>query len=254
MGAMSRPSCIRNAYHTLAVLAGLGLFFNASAQNPPAPTAEEGIALAIVYDTSGSMRDPVADTAGKMTPKHLIAKRALRAIIDRLAAHQSGPNAAAQNLEAGLVVFEQNRAFVAVPFRRFDAPTLRGWADRQKEPGGATPLGEATRTAADLVLGSRLTRKHVLVVTDGANTAGPDPATVIAQLKTLAARRQTGIGFHYVAFDVDAKLFDPIKKLGATVVSAADERQLNAQLEYIVERKILLEDEEPPAQGGNKNQ
>jgi hypothetical protein len=36
-----------------------------------------------------------------------------------------------------------------------------------------------------------------------------------------------------------------LKKLGATVVSAADEKQLNAQLEYILQRKILLEDEEP---------
>jgi len=253
MGPMSRPSCIRSTHFTLAVLAGLGLFFNASAQNPPAPAAEEGIALAIVFDTSGSMKDPVADSAGKMTPKHLIAKRALRAIIDRLAAHQSGPSAAARNLETGLVVFGQNRALVAVPFRRFEAAALRAWADQFKEPGGATPLGEATHAAANMVLGSKLTRKHVLVVTDGANTAGPDPAAVIAHLKKLAAQKQAGIGFHYVAFDVDAKLFDPIKKLGASVVSAADERQLNAQLEYIMERKILLEDEEPPAQGGNKS-
>jgi hypothetical protein len=30
------------------------------------------------------------------------------------------------------------------------------------------------------------------------------------------------------------------------VVSAADEPQLNVQLGYILEKKILLEDEEPP--------
>ncbi len=50
---------------------------------------------------------------------------------------------------------------------------------------------------------------------------------------------------HFVAFDVDAKLFNPVKKLGATVVSATDEKQLNTQLEYILQRKILLEEEEP---------
>ena len=49
---------------------------------------------------------------------------------------------------------------------------------------------------------------------------------------------------HFVAFDVDAKVFDPVKKLGATVVGAADEKQLNTQLEYILQRKILLEEEE----------
>ena len=48
-----------------------------------------------------------------------------------------------------------------------------------------------------------------------------------------------------MAFDVDAKVFDPVKKLGATVVGAADEKQLNTQLEFILQRKILLEEEEP---------
>ena len=50
---------------------------------------------------------------------------------------------------------------------------------------------------------------------------------------------------HFVAFDTNAKVFDPVKKLGATVVSASDEKQLNTQLEFILQRKILLEEEEP---------
>ena len=49
----------------------------------------------------------------------------------------------------------------------------------------------------------------------------------------------------FVAFDVDAKVFDSVKKLGATVVGASDEKQLDTQLEYILQRKILLEEEEP---------
>jgi hypothetical protein len=44
---------------------------------------------------------------------------------------------------------------------------------------------------------------------------------------------------------VAAKQFDSVKKLGATVVGAADEKQLNTQLEFILQRKILLEEEEP---------
>ena len=53
---------------------------------------------------------------------------------------------------------------------------------------------------------------------------------------------------HFVAFDVDAKVFEGVKKLGATVVEASNENQLNTQLEFILEKKILLEDEEPPKQ------
>jgi len=66
------------------------------------------------------------------------------------------------------------------------------------------------------------------------------------KLKEQAAQKQSAFSVHFVAFDVDAKVFDPVKKLGATVVGAADEKQLNTQLEFILQRKILLEEEEPP--------
>ena len=64
-------------------------------------------------------------------------------------------------------------------------------------------------------------------------------------VKSRADAKGTSISTHFVAFDVDAKVFDPVKKLGATVVGASDERQLNTQLEFIFEKKILLEEEEP---------
>src|SRR5262249_18803449 len=49
-----------------------------------AAAEDEGIALAIVYDTSGSMTHSVKDERGKMTPKYVIAQRALGAIVRRL--------------------------------------------------------------------------------------------------------------------------------------------------------------------------
>src|SRR5258708_15217865 len=39
--------------------------------------ADEGVALAIIYDTSGSMKDPVRDQTGGFSPKNLIAHPAL---------------------------------------------------------------------------------------------------------------------------------------------------------------------------------
>ena len=100
--------------------------------------------------------------------------------------------------------------------------------------------------AGQTVLNSKLARKHVLVITDGMNTVGPDPSVTMPRLKKQASDRQANLSVHFVAFDVDANVFDPLKKLGATVVGAADEKQLNTQLEFILQRKILLEDEEPP--------
>ena len=62
-----------------------------------------------------------------------------------------------------------------------------------------------------------------------------------------AQRRQATIAYHFVAFDVNAAAFAGVKALGATVVGADDEKQLNTQLSTIVEKQILLEDEESPS-------
>jgi len=207
---------------------------------------EDGVALAIVYDTSGSMKEPVRDRTGKPTPKYVIANRALEAIAARIDtfATRSGPGAP-RKVHAGLFVFEGAGARQAVKFGPFDAVALKNWAQRFSDPQGGTPLGNALKEASQAVLDSGLTRKHVLVITDGINTAGPDPATVLTGLKQLAEQKQSSLSVHFVAFDVNAKVFDGVKKLGATVVGASDEAQLNGQLGIILEKKILLEDEEP---------
>jgi hypothetical protein len=95
------------------------------------------------------------------------------------------------------------------------------------------------------VLNSPLSRRHVLIITDGMNTEGPAPEQVMPSLQRQAEKQHATLSVHFVAFDVDAKQFNAVKKLGATVVGAADEKQLNTQLEYILQHKILLEEEEP---------
>ena len=209
---------------------------------------EDGVALAIVYDTSGSMKEQVRDQNGKLSPKYVIANRALVAISNRIQtfvtnATTGGP----RTVDAGLFVFDGTGAKQAVKFGRFEAPTFQTWAQRFSAPEGGTPLGNALIAAGQTVLGSRLPRKHVLVITDGINTVGPDPAAVMPRLSQLAKQKQNRLSVHFVAFDVNAKVFDGVRKLGATVVGASDENQLNSQLEFILQKKILLEDEEPPA-------
>jgi len=216
----------------------------------PAAPAEEGIALAIVYDTSGSMTDSVPDGGGERAPKYVIANRALDQIVDRLQAYvASAPPDAPRRIEAGLFVFKDSSAVPAVRFGPFDPEALRAWRKRAAKPDGPTPLGQAVSLAGQAVLASRLTHKHVLVLTDGVNTAGPEPAGELSRLKDTASRSGKTLSAHFVAFDIDADRFNALRALGATVVGAADARQLDQQFEYILERKILLEDEEPPAKG-----
>ena len=191
------------------------------------------VALAIVYDTSGSMRDAVRDVAGKGAPKYTIGNRALLAVIQRLEEFERrNPN----QLTVGLFIFDGKSARDAVRVRKFDAAELRIWAKSFTSPHGPTPLGPAVQLAADALLRTEARQRHVLVITDGENTAGPDPATIIAGLE-----KKNALSFHFIAFDVNANVFRAIKELGATVVSAADEKELNAQLEFILEEKILLE-------------
>jgi len=215
---------------------------------PPLCAAEEeGVALAIIYDTSGSMKDPVPDKSGAMAPKYVIANRALLAVAKQIQAFATNTTAGPpRKIHTALFVFQGEHGHEAIKMAPFDAVALQDFAYHFSHPSGNTPLGNTLSAAVRAVLECPLSHKHVLVITDGMNTAGPPPATVLPKLKRLAEQRGASLAVHFIAFDVDAKVFDSVKKLGATVVGAADENQLNSQLQFILQRKILLEEEEPP--------
>jgi hypothetical protein len=214
---------------------------------PSAVAAEnDGVALAIIYDTSGSMKEPVPDEAGKTSPKYVIANRALLAVTKQIQAFATNTaSGTPRKVEAGLFVFQGQGARDAVKFGPFDPAAFRDFAESFSKPNGNTPLGNALRKASESVFNSPLTRKHVLVITDGMNTAGPAPEAVLPGLKKQAQEKGTSLAVHFVAFDVDSKFFAAVKKQGALVVSAANEKQLNTQLDFILKKQILLEDEEP---------
>jgi hypothetical protein len=237
---------LKGLFMVLAVMVGSGFL-------PARATAgeDEGIALAIVYDTSGSMRERVPVGPGKTAPKYVIANNALNAIVDRISRYATNAQVnTPRMIEVGLYVFREAGAAEAVKYGRFDPEAIQNWVKHFAEPRGATPLGNSIDVASRAVLRSNLSHKHIVVITDGVNTSGPKPEAVIPGIKTAAAQKNAGISFHFVAFDVDAKVFEPVKKLGATVLGAANEQQLNTQLEYIFEQKILLEDEEPKHPAG----
>ncbi len=229
---------------TLAVLTVLAVFAGGSISTLAAD--EDGVALAIVYDTSGSMSELVRDSSGKSSPKYLIANRALIAVARQIQSYATNTaTGAARKIQTALFTFRGDQAREVLKMAPFDAKAIEDFAKGVARPGGGTPLGRALEAAARSVLDSPLKRKHVLVITDGNNTLGPTPAEVMPRLKQLAAQRSGALSVHFIAFDVAAKVFEPVKRLGATVVAAADEKQLNTQLDFILQRKILLEDEEP---------
>jgi len=206
---------------------------------------QDGVAIAIVYDTSGSMKDSVRDKAQSSGPKYVIANRALLRIARQIQTYASGGKSTPRTVLAGLFVFHAGNAREAIKFGPFDVATFEEFARKFVRPEGNTPLGNALSAAWERVLNSGMKHKHVLVITDGVNTAGPRPEAVLPKLKQRAEQKQTYVGVHFVAFDVDARVFDPLKRLDATVVGAADEVELHSRLQQILQEKILLEDEEP---------
>lgn len=209
------------------------------------PQTSEGLDLAIVFDTSGSMEDSVPDASGGSSPKYVIGARALMNVVARVEEYARPSSSLPRQVRVGLVVFRAGGAAEAVPFGPFDAGALRKWLRDQTTPRGSTPLGRALEAAAQRVFASPLSRNHLLVITDGMNTIGPDPKAAIPRIRSQAEGLATTIGVHFVAFDIDAAVFDEIRKYNVTVVAASDESQLGDQLSFIMEQKILLESEEP---------
>jgi hypothetical protein len=187
------------------------------------------------------MRGVVRDGKGRQSPKYVIGNRALEAVVAKI--ERFATNAGARPVHGGLYIFSGEGAKEVVKFGRFDPAAMRRWLKDYPGPTSGTPLGLAVQTAANAVVNSDMAQKHVLVITDGENTVGPDPTQILPQLNRAAERKGAVLFTHFVAFDVAARVFAPLKKQGATVVGAGDEKELNGQLEFILEEKILLEKE-----------
>lgn len=231
----SHMNALGSSFGRLCICAGLLTGMLAS----PTLQGAEGVAVAIVLDTSGSMKESVRDGKGGRSPKYVIGNRALKSVVAKI--EQFATNAPNRTVHAGLFTFSGEGALEVVKFGKFDPAAMRSWLEKYPGPQSGTPLGRAVETASAAVLNSDLAQKHVLVITDGQNTVGPNPTEVLPRLTKQAERKGAILFTHFVAFDIAAGVFAPLKNQGATVVAAADEKQLNQQLDFVLEEKILLE-------------
>src|SRR5881409_2769648 len=98
--------------HMRALGSGFAKFgralFLLSLLSPSYLQAAEGVALAIVYDTSGSMRELVRDGKGGRSPKFVIGNRALEAVVSKI--EHFATNSTGRNVQAGLFTFSGNGA------------------------------------------------------------------------------------------------------------------------------------------------
>ena len=206
----------------------------APAEAPYEAAVEEGLgaAVAIIVDTSGSMKDAAS---GDGRPKSQIARQSIEQMLDAtdafLAKRPDFP------IKIGLYSFSSDvRELHAIA--PYDRAALRRALAALPPPGGGTAIGDAMREARPALYRAGVFRKYLLVVTDGENTRGRDPERVARE---IFDKSEGAVQIYFVAFDTSAEKFRFLKDVGGDVVGAGTGPELRTALDSIYQGKILAE-------------
>jgi Mg-chelatase subunit ChlD len=200
----------------------------------------EGLAAAIVIDVSGSMSDEVRGADGREEPKIEIARRAATDLVAQFARYAD--DHPGETVLLGLYEFSERsgrpdcRPVIAMapPDRAKAASALASM-----EAQGGTPIGNAMIAAKRELDATGLSRRHLLVVTDGENTDGFEPERVAAAINRRPEAERPSL--YFVAFDIEANRFRRVRDAGGLVLGAANATELNATLDSLLRGQILLE-------------
>lgn len=203
-------------------------------------TRAEGIGVAVLVDTTGSMSNSVADAGGYSRPKLEIARRAVLALLDTTDhAARAAPD---RNIRVGVYEFSDRTGMDdcrrMIPLGPLDLAAARSAVSRLT-PNGGTPIGNAMIVALQDLAASGLAHQHVLIVTDGENNKGYLPADVMNAVGQLPEESRPAV--YFVAFDIAAERFRPLRDAGAMVLAASNGTELQQTLDYILTGKILAE-------------
>lgn len=194
---------------------------------------KDGIVAVIALDTSGSMTGSVANAQGTNEEKLAIAKRCVLNLVKEFETYaKQHPE---KNVQLGIISFASSpREILAI-----GAPDLtRATAVvNQLGTSGGTAIGEAMLYAKSRADNMRLSKVHILTITDGENVSGADPATVTEVFNKQAVPPST----YLIGFSVSSSAFENVKKAGGMVLSANNEADLAQTINFVLSKKILLE-------------
>ena len=202
--------------------------------------AKEGLAAAIAIDVSGSMDEKVAGRDGRSEKKIEIARKAALDLVDQFASYAADhPD---ETVRLAVYEFSRRRGEadcrVVIPMGAPDRAQAAAAIARLVADGG-TPIGRAMITAKRALDETGLSRRHLLVVTDGENTDGVAPDRVATAIGKRPDAERPSI--YFVAFDVDARRFSGVRDAGGLVLPAANATELNTTLDNLLRGKILVE-------------
>ncbi len=211
----------------------------------PAGPRKEGVAVAVLVDTSGSMADKVAGAGGQPTPKIDIARRCLVNLMSQ--AQTFTQQHKDKTLLVGVYEFSsrdtRDSCRIVLPLGKPDAAAASATVKRM-HPDGSTPIGDAIIRAQKDLAASGMSRTHIMVITDGENNRGYAVEDVVNATSRLEADARPAL--YFFAFDVSESVFAPLRASGAMVLPAADETQLRSTLDYVLTGKILAEEPAKP--------
>jgi uncharacterized protein YegL len=201
-----------------------------------APEALPGdtVGLFFCLDTSGSMARLIDNTR-----KIDISKAAMQHVVAQIAAYtRAHPQ---KQVKVGVCAFS-DQATVVQPLKAFD-PDRLSEVIQSLQPSGNTAIGEALSLALQGILATGVETKAILVMTDGENNRGVSPEQVVEAIKHNRNNRKVhtaDIHLFLVAFDIQARVFDGVKKAGAVVKESRDQKSLEEILQTLV-AEVLLE-------------
>jgi Mg-chelatase subunit ChlD len=191
-----------------------------------------GAAVAILVDTSGSMREKIADDG---RPKYVVAREAIEAMLDATDAFvKKRPDFP---IKIGIYSFS-SAVRTLRPIQPYDRAAIRDALAQLPEPGGGTAIGDAMREARPDLYRAGVFRKYLLVVTDGENTRGRSPEGVA---RDIWDRSGHAVQVYFVAFDTGTDKFAFLKEVGGDVIGAGSGPELRTALDGIYQGKILAE-------------
>ena len=205
--------------------------------DPAAPyqaEVEEGLgaAVAILIDTSGSMRERAA---GDSRSKYVVAQEAIEAMLDAtdafVARRPDFP------IKVGIYSFSSSVRTLR-PIQPYDRAAIRLALGDLPRPGGGTAIGEALREARPDLYRAGVFRKYLLVVTDGENTNGRSPDQVARE---IWRKSEGAVQTFFVAFDTSPQKFSFLKEVGGDVLGAGNGAELRQALNGLYQGKILAE-------------
>jgi Mg-chelatase subunit ChlD len=195
---------------------------------------EEGLgaAVAILIDTSGSMKERAP---GDARTKFEVAKEAIEAMLDAtdafIARRPDFP------IKIGVYSFSSGvRTLRSI--QPYDRAAVKAVLANLPGPGGGTAIGDAMREARPDLYRAGVFRKYLMVVTDGENTNGRNPEAVARE---IWGKSQGGVQVYFVAFDTAPEKFGFLKEVGGDVIGAGTGAELKTALDGIYQGKILAE-------------